>query len=155
MIKTIRPPSTWPRGRKPFLTGLGHQHCGSGRHPALWEQRSQAIRHPVKQEFHPATRYQHRAASALSTFGQQATKKEFARAGAGGATKHRVLCKAQSQNPIHPIWLLKENRAIWEPFSSPSLLSTLWQHLSNKIYCLAAANVRTRICHLAEGAHSA
>ena len=55
--KTIRPSSTWPRGRKLFLTGLGHRHCGSGRHPALWEQHSQAIRHPVEQEFPPATRY--------------------------------------------------------------------------------------------------
>lgn len=59
--KTIRPSSIWPRGRKLFLSGLGHQQRGSGRHPALWEQHSQAIRHPVEQEFRPATRYQHHA----------------------------------------------------------------------------------------------
>lgn len=55
--KTICLCSTWPQGRKLFLTGLGHRHCGSGRHPALWEQHSQAVRHPVEQEFPPATRY--------------------------------------------------------------------------------------------------
>lgn len=31
---------------------------------------------------------------------------------------------------------IRDPNTIWEPFSSPSFLSTLWQFFSNQIYCL-------------------
>lgn len=44
---------------------------------------------------------------------------------------------------------------IWEPFSSPSFLSTLCQYSSNESSCLPAASVTACVCHLAGGVSSA
>lgn len=44
---------------------------------------------------------------------------------------------------------------IWEPFSSPSLPSTLYQYSSNESSCLPAANVTACVCHLAGGVNPA
>lgn len=44
---------------------------------------------------------------------------------------------------------------IWEPFSSPPLLSMLCQYSSNESSCLPAANVTACVCHLAGGVSSA
>lgn len=115
--KTICLSSTWPQGRKLFLTGLGHRHCGSGRHPALWEQHSQAIRHPVEQEFPPATRYRCHAEELFLCRAHSANRQqkknlpewehEEQQSTVSSVKAHEQRCQSTaacwSRSPVHPV----------------------------------------------------
>lgn len=92
LMITSHPPS---QRTKLFLMGPGHRNSGSGRHPALWEQHSQAIRHPTEQEFPPPqdTSPVQRSCSCP----ERVQPKEFARTGTRREAKHRVLHKAHEQ----------------------------------------------------------